>query len=88
MTSERRTNGRCRASRASRTKCKHCATKRLGTERFKRAPACVDVVDNHGGECFAYSSLESRFPTRINLDEIKNRAKNAVDSGKALGTCT
>ena len=88
MTAQRGTNRRSRARGTTSTKCQHRATQRFCAECFKRPPTGIDTIDDNCGESFSDGGFERCLPTWIDVDEIENGSKNAIDTSKSFGTGT
>ncbi len=58
-------------------------------EVTERAASCIDAVDDHRRHRFAGRGLEGRLPPFVDLDQIQQRAHDAVEPGKAFcsGMC-
>ncbi len=59
-----------------------------GAERLDSPQATLGIGDDDGRQGVAQGDLDDRFPARIDIDELEQRAEHAVDPDQPFGTGT
>ena len=70
--------------RAGRRQHQHRTGRVGGAERGEGPAPGLGVGDDHGGERVARGRLEGGLPALVDLDQVEQRAEDAVDLGEAL----
>ena len=89
MAADRFADGRGRLRGAGGAEGEHRAADGavgIGVERGDRAAGGVDAVDHDRREGLPGRRFHGVFPSGVDVDEVEQRAHDAVDGGEALGT--